>query len=365
MHVNKTMNHSIPFLPLTIELESKRVLKKLAKAHQALAELKGITGIIPNQNILINTLSLQEAKDSSAIENIITTHDELYKSDEFTKQYPTLASKEVYNYVAALRYGYEEVKKTGLLINNHILNIQALLEENTAGFRKVPGTVLKNEGTGEIVYTPPQEIEQILSYMNNLESFINNDSLSDLDPLTKMAIIHHQFESIHPFYDGNGRTGRIINILYLVKCGLLNSPVLYLSRYINHNKNEYYQLLQRVRLESRWEDWVFYMLDGIEKTACQTTHLIFEIKKLMQHHKHKIRSELPKIYSQDLLNEIFSHPYTKTGFLERELGKTRLTAKRYLDELTRIGLMDKMKVGREIYYINTQLVELLSRVNGI
>ncbi len=359
------MKYVIPLLPLTCELETKPVLKKLAKAHQALAELKGITGIIPNQSILVNTLSLQEAKDSSAIENIIATHDELYQSDVFAKHFATLASKEVYSYVLALQNGYAEVKSSGLLINNTILCIQAILEENSAGFRKVPGTELKNNRTGETVYTPPQDGGQILSLMNNLEQFINNDALSDLDPLIKMGIIHHQFESIHPFYDGNGRTGRIINILYLVKCGLLDSPVLYLSRYINQRKGEYYQLLQSVRTESSWESWVLYILEGIEKTSRQTTRLIQEIRDLMQHHKHKMRRELSKIYSQDLLNVIFSHPYTKVAFLERDLGLTRITATRYLNELVRIGLMNKVKLGRDIYYVNIELFALLSKVGEL
>ncbi|MCX6991336.1 MAG: Fic family protein [Chlamydiae bacterium] len=358
------MDYTILPLPLPFELETKRVLEKLAKAHRALAELKGVTGIIPNQNILINTLSLQEAKDSSAIENIITTRDELYTSDVFIKHFTTLATKEVYNYVAALEYGYEEVKKQGLITNNCILQIQEVLEENNAGFRRLHGTELKNERTGETVYTPPQDLQQILDLMNNLEKFINDDLLSDLDPLVKMAVIHHQFESIHPFYDGNGRTGRIINILYLVKAGLLDSPVLYLSRFINQNKGSYYQLLQTTRSQGSWEEWIYYILDAIEVTAFQTTRLIQEIKKLMLHHKLMMRGDLPKIYSQDLLNAIFRHPYTKPSFIERELGLTRVTATRYLNELTRIGLMTKMKFGKEIYFINTQLVELLSRANG-
>lgn len=354
------MSYSIPQLPLSIDLEAKPILKKLVKAHQALAELKGVTGIIPNQSILISTLSLQEAKDSSAIENIITTHDELYKSDASTKQFSTHAAKEVHSYAAALRSGYEKVKNSGLLINNYIIEIQETLEENSAGFRKLPGTVLKNNQTGEVVYSPPQDEQQVRSLMNNLEQFINDDSLSNSDSLIKMAIIHHQFESIHPFYDGNGRTGRIINLLYLVKCGLLDSPVLYLSRYINQNKNEYYRLLQAVRDQQAWEAWVLYILEGIEQTSRQTTRLIQRVRDLMQHHKHKMRSELPKIYSQDLLNIIFHHPYTKIAFLEKELNTTRITATRYLDELTRIGLMDKIKIGRDIFYINIQLFKLLS-----
>jgi Fic family protein len=354
------MSYSIPSLPLNIELETKPILKKLMKAHQALAELKGVSGVIPNQSILISTLSLQEAKDSSAIENIITTHDELYKSDATTKQFANFAAKEVYSYAAALQNGYQQVKKTGLLVNNHILEIQQALVENVAGFRKIPGTILKNDQTGEVVYTPPQDEGQIRTLMNNLEQFINEDSLSDADPLIKMAIIHHQFESIHPFYDGNGRTGRIINILYLVKQGLLDTPVLYLSRYINQNKNDYYRLLQTVRDTGSWEPWVLYMLEGIELTSRQTVSLILGMKDLMLYQKHKLRSELPKIYSQDLLNNLFRHPYTKIDFVMQELQIHRNTAVKYLEELVRIGLLTKHKLGKENFYLNSALFDLLA-----
>lgn len=356
------MSYTIPQLPLSIELETKPVLKKLAKAHQALAELKGVTGIIPNQSILINTLSLQEAKDSSAIENIITTHDDLYKSDASAKQFFSFEAKEVYSYAEALRNGYEKVKKSGLLVNSNILEIQQTLEENSAGFRKLPGTVLKNEQTGEIVYSPPQDGKHIRSLMNNLEQFINDDTLSDNDPLIKMAVIHHQFESIHPFYDGNGRTGRIINILYLVKYGLLDTPVLYLSRYINQNKNDYYRLLQAVRDHQTWEEWVLYMLDGIEQTSRQTIRLIQGMRDLMQHYKHKMREELPKIYSQDLLNNLFRHPYTKIDFVVEELQIHRNTALKYLEELVKIGLLTKHKLGKENFYLNSDLFNLLANV---
>lgn len=354
------MSYSIPTLPLNIELETKPILKKLMKAHQALAELKGVSGVIPNQSILISTLSLQEAKDSSAIENIITTHDELYKSDATTKQFANFAAKEVYSYAAALQNGYQQVKKTGLFVNNHILEIQQALVENGAGFRKIPGTMLKNDQTGEVVYTPPQDEGQIRTLMNNLEQFINEDSLSDADPLIKMAIIHHQFESIHPFYDGNGRTGRIINILYLVKQGLLDTPVLYLSRYINQNKNDYYRLLQAVRDTGSWEPWVLYMLEGIELTSRQTVSLILGMRDLMLHQKHKLRSELPKIYSQDLLNNLFRHPYTKIDFVMQELQIHRNTAVKYLEELVRIGLLTKHKLGKENFYLNSALFDLLA-----
>lgn len=354
------MNYTIPLLPLSVELETRRVLKKLVRAHSALAELKGVTGIVPNQSILISTLSLQEAKDSSAIENIITTHDELYKSDLFAKQFSSSAAKEVYNYATALINGYLQVKKSGLLTNNDILTMQAAIVENTAGFRKLPGTELKNEQTGATVYQPPQDGIKIVKLMDNLEQFINNNTLSDADPLIKMAVIHHQFESIHPFYDGNGRTGRIINVLYLVKEGLLDTPVLYLSRYINQNKGEYYRLLQAVRESQAWEEWILYMLEAIIQTSHETIRLIQGIRDLMQYYKHKIRDELPKVYSQDLINIIFNHPYTKIAFIEKELSTTRITATRYLNELTRIGLMHKISLGRDSYYINSYLFQLLS-----
>lgn len=349
-------------LPLEQDIETKAVLKKLAKAHQALAELKGVVSGIPNQAILISTLSLQEAKDSSAIENIITTHDELYRSDSIARHFVTAAAKEVHNYATALRNGFEQVKRTGLLTNNDILTIQASIEENRAGFRKLPGTALKNNLTGETIYTPPQHPDEITGLMTNLERFINEDELCDWDALTKMAVIHHQFESIHPFYDGNGRTGRIINILYLVQHGLLNSPVLYLSRFINQNKGDYYRLLQATRNTGNWEDWLLYMLGGVEQTSRQTTSLIIGIVALMQRHKHTLRDRLPKIYSQDLINNLFRHPYTKIEFVTDELMVHRNTATKYLDELVRIGLLSKHRLGKDNYYLNDALYGLLQNV---
>lgn len=359
-----SMKPSISLLPLQRDVENKAILKKVAKAHQALAELKGAANAIPNESILINTLSLQEAKDSSAIENIVTTHDELFQSDFLTHDFKSLAAKEVFSYAKALRSGFEKVKNSGLLINSYILEMQSELEENKAGFRKLAGTSLKNDQTGEVVYTPPQHPDEIIKLMQNLEEFINNDEMSDLDPLVKMAIIHHQFESIHPFYDGNGRTGRIINILYLVKQELLKIPILYLSRYINENKADYYRLLQEVRDKDNWEDWILFMLEGVEQTSKQTIVLIEGIKAEMLNFKKKLRAELPKIYSQDLLNNLFRHPYTKIEFVIKELGVHRLTATKYLDELVRIGLLEKHKMGRDNYYINRTLYTLLSNVNG-
>ena len=358
------MAYKITPLPLDFDVETKAILKKTAAARSALAEMKGAAFSIPNESILISTLSLQEAKDSSAIENIITTHDELYQGDYLKKEFKSIASKEVHNYAEALRWGFDTVRQKGILTNNHIIHMQSTLVENDAGFRKVPGTELKNEQTGEVVYTPPQSHEELLTLMSNLEQFINDNELSDWDPLVKMAIIHHQFESIHPFYDGNGRTGRIINILYLVKEGLLNIPILYLSRYINQNKGDYYRLLQKVRTDNAWEEWVLFILDGVEQTSLQTIKIIEGIKTLMLKHKKKLR-ENTKFYSQDLINNLFKHPYTKIDFIMTDLDVSRLTAAKYLDELDQIGIVKKVKLGRDNYYINTDLYNLLSKVNQV
>jgi len=357
--------HKIPNLPLQQDVETKVVLKRLNMVRSALAGLNGVAESIPNERIILNTLSLQEAKDSSAIENIVTTHDELYTSDSITRQFTSQAAKEVYNYAQALLEGFDQVRESGLITINHILKLQALLEENDAGFRKVPGTALKHDLTGETVYTPPQEHDKIIELMSNLETFINDGELTDLDPVVKMAIIHHQFESIHPFYDGNGRTGRIINILYLVKENLLKLPILYLSRYINQNKTTYYHLLQETRETNNWEPWILYMLDAVEETALQTSYIIKEIKKLMILHKQKIRSELPKIYSQDLINSLFKHPYTKIEFMKNDLRIARKTAGRYLDQLCETGLITKNKIGKENYYFNNDLIELLINVSSL
>lgn len=352
----------LPLLPYLGDIETRAVLKQLPKAHAALAELKGVAASMPNQTILVGTLSLQEAKDSSEIENIITTHDELYRSDAAKQFFVTHAAKEVHNYAQALRNGFEKVKTTGLLTLNDILDIQAGIEQNRAGLRKLPGTALKNDRTGETIYTPPQHPDDIEALMRNLEQFINQNDLCDWDPLTKMAIIHHQFESIHPFYDGNGRTGRIINILYLVQQGLQDVPVLYLSRYINRNKADYYRLLQSVRDTRQWEEWLLWMLAGIEQTAQQTTVLIKEIKTLMQQTKEKLRRELPKIYSQDLINNLFKHPYTKVEFVIEDLLVHRSTAVRYLDAMVEAQILDKQKLGKDNYYFNIALYRLLHGV---
>lgn len=351
--------YQIPELPLKQEIETKAVLKQAAKSHRRLAEQKGAVLSMPNTTILINTLSLQEAKDSSAVESIITTHDELYKAELSLHTAITAATKEVQSYSEALIHGFELVKQHGLLTCNDMIEIYRRIKHNQAGYRVTPGTALINDRTGEAVYEPPQSYDEIVSCMSNLEKFINDDSVSDLDPLVKMCIIHHQFKSIHPFSDGNGRTGRIINILYLVIQGLLDLPVLYLSRYIIKNKGEYYHLLQAVRDNQEWEAWVLFLLKGLEETSQETVELILKMKSLMMEYKKGIREQFPKIYSQDLLNNLFKHPYTKIDFVCDELGVSRPTATSYLNQLVDAGFLTKMKLGRDNFYLNMNLFDLL------
>jgi Fic family protein len=346
--------YSLSPFPPAVPLETEPVLRALVSAHRALAELKGVARTIPNEGLLVSTLSLQEAQSSSEIENIITTQDALYKFQIQPEQADPV-SKEVAHYVDGLNIGFQRVRKDGLITLNTILEVQAILEGNAAGFRKTPGTLLKNEQTGEVVYEPPSP-ELIPDLMAELERFIHGGS--DLDPLVRMALIHHQFESIHPFYDGNGRSGRIINILCLVKDGLLDTPILYLSRYISQTKSTYYQALQQVRDHNDWEQWLLYILRGVALTARHTTGLVEGISALLQQYKQRIRKDY-KFYSQDLINNIFRHPYTKVAFLEHDITVSRATATRYLEALARDGLLHKHKLGRENYYINHALVDLL------
>jgi len=353
-------DRQLAFFPPKEELETPRVLKALIHAHRYLAELKGVAKAIPNEGILISTLALQEAQSSSAIENIITTQDKLY---QYTLHNDAVdpVTKEVAFYTDALLFGYQRVKKAQVLTLNTIIEIQEILEGNRAGFRKTPGTVLKNENTGDVVFEPPPP-DQVPKHMSDLEMFIHHDH--SLDPLVCMALIHHRFETIHPFYDGNGRTGRIINVLYLVMSGLLDTPILYLSRYINHTKADYYHLLQKTRDTNEWEPWILYMLTAVSETAKHTQVLVETIKRLLTSQKQSIRAE-HKFYSQDLINNLFRHPYTKVAFLEKDLNVSRATATRYLDALAEGGILSKYKLGRESYYVNNDLVSILFNLSAI
>ncbi|EAL8076158.1 Fic family protein [Campylobacter jejuni] len=343
-------------LPLNIELNAN-IYSLIIKASRKLAELNGLSKSIPNPNILINALILQEAKDSSEIENIITTHDELFLS-QIDESKLTRAAKEVKDYENALKKGYELLKKERLLRNAHILEIQKRLERNNAGFRKQSGTMLKNPITGEIKHIPPQN--DIQELMRNLEQYINDDTLDELDFLVKMAIIHYQFESIHPFYDGNGRTGRIINILYLVYKGLLDLPILYLSAYIVKNKGEYYSLLQKVRDEGAILEWIEYILKGVEQTAIKTIETIATIEKMMLNVSEILQNKT-NFYSKDFVELLFSHPYTKIDFLIEKLNISRQSASKYLKICENLGVLECIKIGRNHYYINIELLRLFKK----
>jgi Fic family protein len=345
-------------LPLEPTIETKKILKKTIQANRALAKLNGVARIIPNQNILINSLVLQEAKDSSEIENIVTTHDELFRAGLDINSVGNEA-KEVQHYREALLKGFALVQEHGLLLKRDIVEIQKILEQNDAGVRRQSGTVLRNMATGEVVFEPPQDYETIERLLGNLERYINEPN--ELDPLVNMAIIHYQFESIHPFYDGNGRSGRIVNILYLILKELLDIPILYLSSYIIQHKADYYRLLQEVRTKDNWEEWILYMLDGVEQTSLATIELIGGIDELMRETKATIKRELPKIYSKDLVEILFMHPYTKIEFLVNGLGVTRKTASKYLNELEKIGILKSIQIKNSKFFINEELFYILKR----
>ena len=354
-------------LPIQFDFETAPILKKLINAHKELAHLNGICESLPNQAVLVHTLALQEAKDSSEIENIITTHADIYTAvahPEFKEIKP--ATKEVLFYVDAIMKGLYLYRKKGVLTLSCIEEIQSTIECNNAGIRKLPGTALINDRTNEIVYEPPlpNEIPELLG--NFLEIF-NNDSSWDIDPLVKMSVLHYQFESIHPFYDGNGRTGRILNILYLIHEHLLNYPILYLSRYINANKGLYYKYLQSLRdvnSSEVWEKYVLFMLDGVIRTAQSTSKTVISLREAMNEYKHRIRDRHPSIYSQDLLNTIFSYPYTRIRILQERLNVSYLTARKYLNVLTEDNLLEKIHIGRDSFYVNVSMIDILVDSNA-
>lgn len=356
--------NTLPLLPPRVDLETKSVLKKLVDASQSLAELKGYVELLPNKSIIINSIILQEAKDSSEIENIVTTHDQLFRSIAANRKSVDPAVKEVLNYRNALYRGFSLVKDHDILTTNTVIEIQQELEQNRAGIRKLPGTKLVNDKTGEVMYTPPENEKTIRDLLANLERYINTDQ-QPIHPLITLAVIHYQFESIHPFYDGNGRTGRIINVLYLVMKGLLSQPLLYLSRYIIQHKSDYYTLLRKVTAENAWEEWICFMLTAIEKTAGHTLVLSKEIVGLMEKARESIQSEWPKIYTHELVETLFLNVYTRIDHLVERNIASRNVAGRYLKELELMGILKREKVGRDVFYINTGLYDLFKRFGNM
>lgn len=349
--------NDLPLLPPAVELESKAVLKQAIAANRVLANLRGLAAQIPNQGMLISSIVLQEARLSSEIENIVTTNDELYRADADPEGKADPHTKEVLRYREALYHGFRTMKDRPLTTNLFIEIVQRIKQ---SGFqiRVIPGTALKNE-LGDVIYTPPVGEGVIRDKLSNLEQFIHAED--ELDPLVKMAVMHYQFEAIHPFPDGNGRTGRILNLLYLVQKDLLDIPVLFLSRYIIANKSAYYDGLRGVTEKQDWESWILFMLHAVESTAQQTFDQVLRIRALMESVRERVQAEAPGIYSKDLIEVIFRHPYTKIQFLVDAGIAKRQTASSYLQALAGLGVLRESKHGREKYYINDALLaELVS-----
>ncbi|MBK8490425.1 MAG: Fic family protein [Saprospirales bacterium] len=354
----ETPYNDLPLLPPPRGvIETVSVLRQVGKTAAAIGELKGLANTLPNPDILLNAVVLREASASSEIENIITTQDKLYKALSSQNSQVDPATKEVLRYREALLSGYHTLQQRGFLNTNAIVRIQQTLEENSAGIRRLPGTALRNAATGSTIYTPPNDHETIQRLMKNLEDYLNEED--GLSPFIKLAVQHYQFESIHPFYDGNGRTGRIINVLFLVMKGLLERPVLYLSKYIIDHKPEYYRLLQSVRTQETWEEWVLFITKAVEVTALETIGKINLINALFEKTQEKARLEKPKVYSKDLLELLFIQPYCRIEFVSERLGITRQTSSRYLKELEKTGILTSQQLGKETLFVNEELFDLL------
>lgn len=345
-------------LPFEINLNEVNILKALNIANNKIGELKGMINTLPNPNLILSLISISESKDSSAIENIITTYDEIYK--ELVTNAPKEGkSKEIINYNSAINCGFKLIKDKGFISTNDIIKIHSKIEADKGGIRKLPGTVILNEMTGDVVHTPPQNEKEIRDLMHNLELYINNNN--DYDPLIQMALIHFQFETIHPFYDGNGRMGRILNILYLVLKDKITKPILYLSKYILENKDEYYRLLQKCNEDLRYiEDFVIYMLKGVFVTSNLTINLASKINNAINLTKKLMQEKLPDIYRFEIVEHIFSFMYTKNEFFKNELNISRATATKYLKLLEKEGFLVSQKVGKEVIYKNVQLFNLIN-----
>jgi Fic family protein len=355
--------NTLPSLPPPEQIESQKVLKAVILASRALSHLGGLAQSIPNQTILINFVVLQEAKDSSEIENIVTTNDELYQaiSSEIS---PTPAVKEVIGYREALWHGFTRLQgEQPFLTTNMFTEIVQIINGHDADVRRTPGTNIKNKRTGEVVYTPPVGEALIRSLLANLESFYASTEY-DLDPLVRLAVGHYQFEAIHPFSDGNGRTGRILNILYLTQQKLLDMPILYLSHYIIQNKSEYYRLLREVTENEQWEAWILFMLAAVELTAMYTADKLRHIKDAMDRTAEEIRRGAPKAYSKDLVEILYEQPYTRISNLVARDIASRRTSSEYLHSLVDIGVLKLVTIGRDKLFLNVRLWEILRGIEN-
>ncbi len=353
-----TPYNSLPLLPPSITLETTKVLRKTIDASRALAQLNGMLTNLPNPTLFLDTIHLQEAKTSSEIENIITTNDDLYKSLVADKKFDNPATKEVLSYKEALWNGLHDIEKRPFISTNLCIDIVQSIKKNTAGIRTTPGTTLKNT-KGEIIYTPPTGETTIRKKLSNLETFINENNT--IDPLIKMALMHYQFEAIHPFSDGNGRTGRILLLLYLKIEKLLDIPAIYLSEYIIKNKADYYKKLREVTESNNWESWILYMLEMVECTANKGLQRLKDVTALMDKIGAEIKEALPKVYSKELIEILFRLPYTKKQFLIDEKLGTSKTVGNYLIALEKAGFLISEKVGKEKLYLNHRLMAVLEQ----
>lgn len=348
--------NDLPLLPPKADIETKNILRKTISAGRALAQLNGTLLNLPNPTLFLDTIYLQEAKASSEVENIITTTDELYKSLVADKKVENSATKEVLSYKEALWLGLEQIKKKPFITTNLCVGIVQCIKQNTASIRNTSGTTLSNT-KGEVIYTPPSGEEIIREKLSNLEKFINEDET--IDPLIKMALMHYQFEAIHPFSDGNGRTGRILLLLYLKLSGLLDTPAIYLSEYIIKNKTDYYKCLRSVTENNDWENYILYMLDMIEETSNKGLERLNKITTSITKTSDEIKAKLPKIYSKDLVEILFRLPYTKRQHLINENIGNPKTVGNYLITLEENGFLTSVKVGKEKLYLNHQLLKIL------
>lgn len=347
----------LPLLPPTVDVETKAVLKQCIRARAAVAELKQAAELIPNQAVLINTLPLLEAQASSEIENIVTTADRLFQFREGAGA-ADAATKEALRYSQALQEGVRALARRPLNTRT-AEEVCSRIKGTTMTVRKVPGTTLANDRTGEVIYTPPVGEHHLRDLLANWEKFLHERE--DLDPLIRLAVAHYQFEAIHPFTDGNGRTGRVLNSLFMIQTGLLTLPILYLSRHIIHHKADYYRLLLGVTRDEAWEPWVLFLLEGIGETALWTTAKIAAIRSMQEWCIEHVRKKLPKIYSRELVDAVFEFPYSRiSNLVERDIAK-RQTAATYLRELTRIGVLEEKEAGKERLFINPRLLHLLTR----
>ncbi|HEZ6367470.1 TPA: Fic family protein [Neisseria meningitidis] len=349
--------NDLPPLPPKQDIESKTILKRCIAARASLARLKQAAELIPNQAMLINTLPVMEARASSEIENIVTTTDKLFQSLQMDTERQDPATKETLQYRTALFAGYESLTSRPLCTQTAIMVCNAIKHPYEMAIRKTGGTALKGGNSGNVVYTPPEGEETIRGKLANWERFIHESG--DLDPLIIMAAAHYQFEAIHPFTDGNGRTGRILNSLLLIEKGLLDLPILYLSRYIIENRADYYRLLLGVTERQDWESWIIYILDGVADTADWTVSKIDAIRRLFEQTRQHIRTHAQGIYTHELVNLLFEQPYTRIANLEAAGIAKRQTASKYLKELSDIGVLQEIVIGRDKLFIHPRLMELL------